>query len=97
MTLGMEYTYVGITCVSTMNDMTYPITLFALNNKGTVDATLGKCRIGGWTAYENGVKVIDLIAVRKNGIGYMYDKVSGNLFGNANSSGSFTYGPDKNS
>lgn len=35
----------------------------------------------------------DLIAVRKENIGYMYDKVSGNLFGNSGT-GSFTYGND---
>lgn len=35
----------------------------------------------------------DLIPVRKNGIGYMYDKVSGKLFGNTGS-GTFTLGAD---
>lgn len=35
----------------------------------------------------------DLIAVRKGTVGYMYDKVSGELFGN-NGSGSFTVGAD---
>lgn len=37
--------------------------------------------------------IIDLIPVRKDGIGYMYDKVSGNLLGNAGT-GAFTYGND---
>ena len=37
--------------------------------------------------------VYDLIAVRKDGVGYMYDKISGNLLGNSGS-GSFTYGDD---
>lgn len=36
----------------------------------------------------------DLVPVRNNGIGYLYDKVSGQLFGNANSRGAFTYGND---
>lgn len=35
----------------------------------------------------------DLIAVRVGTVGYMYDKVSGNLFGN-NGTGSFTVGAD---
>jgi hypothetical protein len=39
-------------------------------------------------------KIYDLIPVRDNGVGYLYDKVSGQLFGNANSSGEFTYGND---
>ena len=43
---------------------------------------------------KNGVTVRDFIPVRKDGIGYMYDKVSGELFGNENSSGAFTYGND---
>lgn len=38
--------------------------------------------------------ILDLIPVRKNGIGYMYDKVSGQLFGNAGT-GQFIIGPDK--
>lgn len=36
----------------------------------------------------------DYIPVRKNDIGYLYDKVSGELFGNVNSTGAFTYGND---
>ena len=46
--------------------------------------------------YLSGVLVRDYIAVRKDGIGYLYDKVSGELFGNANSEGAFSYGADKN-
>ena len=38
--------------------------------------------------------IYDLIAVRKNGIGYMYDKISEQLFGN-NGTGNFVIGPDK--
>ena len=40
-------------------------------------------------------KVYDLISVRKGTVGYMYDKVSGQLFGNAGT-GSFILGNDKN-
>ena len=39
--------------------------------------------------------LMDLIPVRKDGVGYMYDKVSGELLGN-NGTGSFTYGNDVN-
>ncbi|MCQ2299966.1 MAG: hypothetical protein MJZ81_07585 [Bacteroidales bacterium] len=38
---------------------------------------------------------VDLIPVRKGGVGYMYDKISGQLFGNAADSGAFIIGPDK--
>jgi hypothetical protein len=40
------------------------------------------------------VNVYDFIPVRVGNTGYMYDKVSGQLFGNAGT-GSFTLGPDK--
>lgn len=43
---------------------------------------------------ENDVLIRDLIPVRKGNTGYMYDRVSGQLFGNAGT-GSFTLGPDK--
>lgn len=37
--------------------------------------------------------VYDLIPVRKDGVGYMYDKISGNLLGSSGT-GSFILGPD---
>ena len=42
----------------------------------------------------NGVLQRDLIPVRVGTIGYMYDKISGTLFGNSGT-GSFILGPDK--
>ena len=38
--------------------------------------------------------VRDFIPVRKDGVGYMYDKISGQLFGNSGT-GAFIVGPDK--
>lgn len=43
---------------------------------------------------DNGVLVRDFIPVRKNGVGYLFDKVGRKLFGNAGT-GSFVLGPDK--
>ena len=43
---------------------------------------------------DNNNTILDLIPVRVSTTGYMYDKVSGQLFGNADT-GSFTLGPDK--
>jgi hypothetical protein len=43
--------------------------------------------------WQNGVLVRDFIPVRKGNIGYMYDRVSGQLFGNAGT-GAFIVGPD---
>lgn len=42
----------------------------------------------------NGSSIRDFIPVRKGNVGYMYDRVSGQLFGNAGT-GVFTVGPDK--
>ncbi len=44
--------------------------------------------------WDNGVLVLDLIPVRVGQVGYMYDKISGTLFGNSGS-GDFILGPDK--
>jgi len=44
--------------------------------------------------YKSGVLVQDVIPVRKGTVGYLYDRVSGALFGNAGS-GDFLYGFDK--
>lgn len=41
-----------------------------------------------------GELIQDLIPVRKDGLGYMYDSVSGQLFRNQGT-GAFLYGPDK--
>ena len=41
----------------------------------------------------SGNTLLDMIPVRVGQVGYMYDKVSGNLFGNGGT-GSFTLGPD---
>ena len=43
--------------------------------------------------WDNDILVRDYIPVRNNGVGYLYDKVSGQLFGNAGT-GDFTYGND---
>jgi hypothetical protein len=93
--IGTEYTPVVSNLRTQASDMT--IYLFARNHasdKLAIDGlNIHSCEI----LDENSNKIRDYIPVRKDGVGYLYDKVSGTLFGNANSSGSFTYGPDKNS
>ena len=44
--------------------------------------------------WKNGVLVRDYIPVRRGMVGYLYDRVSGKLFGNAGT-GAFVLGPDK--
>lgn len=75
------------------NTGTRPITLFAFNNINTINTSMGVCRIGRFKVWDDGVVILDLIPVRKNGVGYMYDRVSGDLFGN-DGTGVFTYGAD---
>ena len=44
----------------------------------------GLCRISTFSVYSltSNTFLVDFIPVRKDGVGYMYDKVSRNLFGN---------------
>ena len=53
-------------------------------------------RVYSFSIIMNGVKVLEFIPVRVGYTGYMYDKVSGQLFGNAGT-GNFILGPDKDS
>lgn len=61
---------------------------------GTNYPTLGyKARIYGETIHTDGVLVRDFSPVRVGSVGYMYDRVSGQLFGNGGT-GAFVLGPD---
>lgn len=53
-----------------------------------------RCKIKTCKLYDGDIIKRDMIAVRKGGIGYMYDRVSGELFGNVGT-GEFSLGPDK--
>lgn len=68
--------------------------LFARNRNTLGVQTLGSCRIYSSSIYKNNTLVCDFIPVRVGQVGYMYDKVSGQLFGNQGT-GNFTLGPDK--
>ena len=72
---------------------TLPMNLFAVNNNGGA-AYQNKARLYSFSIESNGEAILDLIPVRKGNIGYMYDRVSGRLFGNAGT-GEFVIGPDK--
>lgn len=64
--------------------------LFAVNGYGAVV----KGAIHYLKIWKGGDVVIDLIPVRVGTVGYMYDRVSKQLFGNAGT-GTFVVGPDK--
>ena len=67
------------------NENTNTLRLFG--GKGT------KIRMWGFKLTKGTTVILDMIPVRKDGVGYMYDKVSGKLFGN-DGSGSFILGQD---
>ena len=45
-------------------------------------------------SFDDGL-ILDFIPVRVGDIGFMYDRISGKLYGNSFSSGNFILGPDK--
>ena len=75
-----------------------PIYIFAMNNNGatSVSSSTSVLRIKWMKIYDGTTLVRDFIPVKKNSIGYLYDKVSGELFGNSGT-GNFILGPDVNS
>lgn len=70
-----------------------PTTIFA-SWRSNAPFRFSKVKLYYFKLINKGVLVRDFIPVRKNGIGYMYDKVSRQLFGNQGT-GQFIIGPDK--
>ena len=68
------------------------IYLFALNDANGIKYTSGK--LASCKLYSGGTLVRSFIPVRVGTTGYLFDHVSGQLFGNAGT-GAFTLGPDK--
>ena len=68
-------------------------TLWLLLRRNNTSPFIGKIR--RFWLENNGVRKIDYISVRVGQVGYMYDKVSKQLFGNSGT-GSFTIGNDVN-
>jgi hypothetical protein len=70
----------------------YTIGLFTLFDRQVCGkGMIASCQL---TDTSTNQKLRDLIPVRKDGVGYMYDKVSGNLLGNSGT-GDFVLGSDK--
>ena len=92
---AMSATIDGATATQTDRGTAYSanMRLFGIGGSATSIAQQGT-RIAYFRAWTNGNLVRDYIAVRKSGIGYMYDRASGQLFGNAGT-GAFIVGPDK--
>lgn len=81
--LYKAYELKDMTVVPTMITMKYPIVLFGLNNIGTINTSVGVCRIYKWTAYSNGVVVQDLRpCIDPKGVVCFYDMVTKKYFYN---------------
>ena len=70
----------------------YSLLLFAANDHGIKYSD--QFRIYSCQIYENNILLFDLIPVKKNGVGYLYNKVTNQLLSNSGS-GNFILGPDK--
>ena len=88
----------GTTTTNTASTSTEPernVYLFGFDAPAYNGGYSGTIRYSQAKIYKNDNLILDLIPVRVGQIGYMYDRVSGTLFGNAGT-GSFALGPDIN-
>ena len=74
-------------------DCSYTFYLFNFHVPSGAYSTGCAQKVYGWKIYVGDTLVRDYVPVRKNGVGYLFDKVSETLFGNQGS-GSFAYGGD---
>ena len=68
--------------------------LFGTNRGTIIDSALSGTRIYSFELSLGSETILDFIPVRKGTFGYMYDRVSGQFFGNEGT-GYFVIGPDK--
>jgi hypothetical protein len=88
-TVYVDNTYQGVSS-TTFPEYTYTMNIFRHSaTKVPQSEKIYYCKI-----FNNEGLVFDGIPVRKDGIGYMFDKVTNQLFGN-NGTGEFILGPDK--
>ena len=75
------------------NSDNYDIFIFAIGGKDSAEPLFfSNEKIKSYQIFNDDILVRDFIPVCKDGVGYLYDNVSGTLFGNANTQGLFTYG-----
>lgn len=87
---GVSKTYTARTFQADYNTLIFSVTSY---DGGVSEGAPGKCYY--FKIYDNGTLVRDMIPVRVGQVGYMYDKISGTLFGNAGT-GDFIFGNDVN-
>ena len=83
----------SLSLTTTDNIETIPLHFFARYDFYKKGLEYGSCKFKSFYLKNNGELVLDMIPVRIGQVGYMYDKVSEQLFGNAGS-GSFILGLD---
>ena len=71
-----------------------PIWLFGRNSDNYTFRRMVSVKTSASQIWKSGVLVCDHIPVRVGDVGYLYDRVSGSLFGNSGT-GAFIIGPDK--
>lgn len=91
---GTEYTTPVLGSFSTTENYLLFIVKTSTNQLAFDTANYTAQRVYSCKIYESGVLKKDFIPVRKGTIGYMYDKVSKQLFSNAGTD-NFILGPDK--
>ena len=77
----------------TRNTISRNFYLFAINNNGTAMFGSITQRYVAAKIYDGSTLVRSYVPVRSGSVGYLFDRVSGQLFGNAGT-GSFVLGPD---
>lgn len=87
--------YSAVTITKSPQVSNRSIWIFARNNDIVNYLPSSNLFIYCWKLYCNNNLIMDLIPVRVGQVGYMYDKVSGRLFGNKGT-GEFILGPDIN-
>jgi hypothetical protein len=83
------YTFSSRTFTSEYNTTIFGVTSY----DGSFVGSKVVVRFYYFQIYDNGVLVRDFVPVKDNGVGYMYDKVSGNKYANAGS-GAFLFGDE---
>jgi hypothetical protein len=85
----------GVTNTASYSGSLPNMSMYMFGRKKTTTAgSLANAKIYYCKIWNGGNLVFDAIPVRVGNVGYMYDKVSGKLFGNAGT-GNFILGPDK--
>ena len=84
-----------ITKTSSTLDGSLTLALFGRNNNGVSQASKHPIRVKRLSLFDNKSSLVaDFIPVRVGTVGYLYDRVSGQLLGNSGT-GAFVIGPDK--